>query len=77
MRRAIAALAIEHRGSKTAETVTSAWDRGTGTTGGRDLAADCNWPTRRCRSQDRGRNRVELLDEADHTLLTTGIPNIT
>jgi diguanylate cyclase (GGDEF)-like protein len=60
MRRAVAALAIEHRGSKTAEMVTiSVGIASLEPTAGRDP-------------------RGGLLDEADHTLLTTGVfPNIT
>ena len=80
MRKAVTALAIEHRGSKTAEMVTiSVGIASLEPTGGRDPRGGLQLADQALyEAKTRGRNRVELLDDADHTLLTTGVfPNIT
>ncbi len=75
MRRAVMALAIEHRGSPTAETVTISIG----------VAAIEPVPERDCRgalqladqalyeAKVKGRNTVEFMDDADYTQLATGV----
>lgn len=75
MRRAVADLAIEHRGSRTTEAVTiSIGIAAIEPSGGRDCRGALQLADQALyRAKQRGRNRVELLDDAEYRMLVTGV----
>ncbi len=75
MRRAVMDLAIEHRGSRTAEIVTiSVGVAAIEPTGGRECRGALQLADQALyEAKVRGRNTVELLDEAEYRLLVTGV----